>query len=232
MYGLGCAARHNKHIKITRHEGGKLRGITAIGDILHGNAKPFHHHQHRDIRKRCWTIGAISHLPRPRLRRRNPARYIHSTATHLRDDAKGKGGGQHHRREIFKLIGKIGHNHRIDRERGASGHQQRMAIWPRAGHEFSTDNGIGAGAVFDLDRLAEQACHAFGQKAAHDIRAAARREGNDDGDGARRGAALRQSWAGQAKRGEACQQGTARDVTDHEPNPPEATRNARSGVLF
>jgi hypothetical protein len=81
----------------------------------------------------------------------------------LRDDAEGKGGGQHHRREIFKLVGKIGHNDRIDCQRGAGGHQQRMAIRPRAGHEFSADNGIGAGAVFDLHWLAEQACHAFRQ---------------------------------------------------------------------
>jgi hypothetical protein len=38
-----------------------------------------------------------------------------------------------------------------------------MAIWPRAGHEFSADNSISAGAVFDLHWLTEQACHAFRQ---------------------------------------------------------------------
>jgi hypothetical protein len=107
-----------------------------------------------------------------------------------------------------------------------------MAIRPRAGHEFSADNGIGAGAVFDLYWLAEQACHAFRQKAAHDIRAAARREGDDDGDGARCGAALRECGARQAKPGETCQQMAACGVTDHEPNPPEAALDARSGVLF
>src|SRR5690606_22916021 len=83
--------------------------------------------------------------------------------------------------------------------------QQRMTIGFAARNVLRADQRAAAALVVDHHRCAQVVCHAFGHGATHEVGGAARREGNDDRDGAV-GEAVGQCHRGGGKSSQSCYQ--------------------------
>ena len=83
-------------------------------------------------------------------------------------------------------------NHRQRRQR----QQHRVAVGLGLGRQAHADAAAGAGLVLDDHRLAQLARQRLGHGSRHEVGQAARREGHDHGDGARRPVALRSGQQG------------------------------------
>ena len=62
----------------------------------------------------------------------------------------------------------------------------RVAVRSRAGRPAGTNAAVGTADIFDDDGLIERYPHTLAYNSRDHIRNAARRQGHDDGDGARR----------------------------------------------
>ena len=162
----------------------------------------FEHLRHEVLRAAI-AGRPVAHGFRPGFRHRHQIRNGSHRRIGVDHDHQGHDADQPDRGEIpGGVVVQLPVEPRVDGQRRAGGHQQRVAVGRRAGHQRSTHAAAGARLVLDDDRAAEQGRHLAGQQAAEDVGRAAGCVGHDDGDGTLRLSQQRERQG--CRRGQAC----------------------------
>src|SRR5262249_24337094 len=85
-----------------------------------------------------------------------------------------------------RVVGQLLVERDVDRHRGARRHEQQVAVGGGFGDGARRDEGAPPRRILDHERLAEPLLQSLAEHAGNDVRAPARSERHDDGDGARR----------------------------------------------
>ena len=172
MHGQRGAARDNEQVEVAGEEVVQLRRVAAVGHVLHRHAQALQHHQHRDVGQRGRAVRAVGDAPRPRAGGGDELGDV-TRAVIAGDHREGEGADEADRCEILDPVRQVALDHRVDGQRRARGHQQRVAVGLRARHRLGAHDGVAAGPVLDLHGAAERGAHPLGHQAREHVGAAA-----------------------------------------------------------
>src|SRR5262249_31131916 len=180
---------------ITPNNSGKGPGTTSVkggraafvGDVRHRDARGAHQELGVEMMRHARPDRCERELPWPRLRVCDQLRQRMDGKRRIYEQYERHAREAGERNEIgWRIVGKLLVKRDIDRHRRARRHEQHVSVGSGFGDGGRPDDGARPGPILDHEGLAEALLQPLGQHAGDDVGAAARREGHDDGDGARR----------------------------------------------
>jgi hypothetical protein len=219
-------------LRPTAKDIGERRTDAPIRDMRHvGQARFDLELFHREMRERPGARGAIGEFLRIRFRPRDELAQVRRWHGRRDDQHVRRAANHRNRREVLDgVVRQLAHG-RIGSVRSDVPHHQRVTIGRGArGRERADD--AAAALVFDDDGLSQRCREPLGNRARHEIDAAARLHRRDDPERFARPCLLRHSMRseGEKPNGDRMDNAVATDKSHHEDTPNRWKPGARAHV--